>query len=135
MSTLIEHGDVLDVRDLAQLAEECEGIIEAGDFTEDEVEEAHATLRAFTGMLNDLGIYGASSVSDALYDVANSEVTLIAADYFVQYAEELAEDIGAIDRDASWPLNRIDWDAAANDLKADYSEADLDGYTYYIRSW
>jgi hypothetical protein len=54
---------------------------------------------------------------------------LIHEDYFVQYTEQLAEDIGAIDPLATWPLNRIDWDAAAADLKADYTKSG----DYYVR--
>lgn len=61
-------------------------------------------------------------------------VVLIREDYFTEYAQQLAEEIGAINRDASWPLNHINWDAAADELKNDYSQADLDGETYYYRS-
>lgn len=59
--------------------------------------------------------------------------TLINDGYFEQYAEQLAEDIGAIDRDAKWPLNHIDWEAAANELKSDYTSVDFDGTTYWVR--
>ena len=59
--------------------------------------------------------------------------TLIRATYFVEYAEQLAEDIGAIERDASWPNSYIDWDAAADALLIDYTEVDFDGAAYYIR--
>lgn len=58
---------------------------------------------------------------------------LIRADKFVEYAKELADDIGAIDREARWPLNHIDWDAAAEELKIDYTEVDFDGTTYLMR--
>lgn len=59
--------------------------------------------------------------------------TLIHADYFEDYARELAEDIGAIDPDASWPLSFIDWSAAADALKEDYTEVDFGGESYWIR--
>ncbi len=59
--------------------------------------------------------------------------TLINADYFVDYAQELAEDIGAVNRNLKWPLNHVDWDAAAEELKQDYSEISFDGTTYLIR--
>jgi hypothetical protein len=58
---------------------------------------------------------------------------LIRGEYFTEYAEQLAEDIGAIDRTAQWPLNHIDWEAAAEALKQDYAEVEFDGATYYIR--
>jgi hypothetical protein len=59
--------------------------------------------------------------------------TLIRDDYFEEYAQELAADIGAIGRDAPWPADHIDWASAAEALKMDYSSADLDGVTYWFR--
>lgn len=58
---------------------------------------------------------------------------LIRADKFAEYAEELASDIGAIDRNARWPLNHIDWEAAAEELKIDYTSVDFDGTEYLMR--
>lgn len=52
---------------------------------------------------------------------------------FEDYARELAEDIGAIDRNASWPLGCIDWEQAADELKMDYTSVDWEGVTYYYR--
>lgn len=60
--------------------------------------------------------------------------TLIADDYFEDYAYELANDIGAIPDDMSWPANCIDWTKAADALKMDYTSVDFDGTTYWIRS-
>jgi hypothetical protein len=59
--------------------------------------------------------------------------TFISDDYFEDYARELAEDTGAIDPKATWPLNRIDWEAAAEDLKMDYTEFEFMGTTYWAR--
>ena len=53
--------------------------------------------------------------------------TLIRDTYFEDYAQELADDVGAIDRDAKWPCNHIDWSAAADELKVDYTEVDFGG--------
>jgi len=58
---------------------------------------------------------------------------LISEDGFVEYAEQLAEDIGAISKNSNWPCNHIDWKRAAEDLKCDYSTVDFDGETYYYR--
>lgn len=60
--------------------------------------------------------------------------TLIRDSYFKEYAQQLAEDIGAIDRNAAWPMCCIDWDQAAEELKQDYTSVDYDGVTYWIRS-
>src|SRR5215218_9683996 len=47
---------------------------------------------------------------------------LIREDTFEEYAEELADDIGVIDRQASWHLCHIAWKAAAEHLKQDHTE-------------
>jgi len=59
--------------------------------------------------------------------------TLIRDSYFKDYAQELAEDVGAIDPLASWPMNCIDWDKAAHELKYDYTSVEFDGITYWVR--
>jgi hypothetical protein len=66
-------------------------------------------------------------------DWAHGE-TLIRESYFEDYARQAAEDIGAIDPKAGWPLHCIDWEWAARELKMDYSGIDFDGVTYYVRS-
>lgn len=60
--------------------------------------------------------------------------TLIADSHFQAYAQELAEDIGAIQANASWPNNHIDWEAAADALKQDYFSVEFGSTTYWIRS-
>jgi len=60
--------------------------------------------------------------------------TLIRDSYFENYARELAEDIGVMKADASWPNNFIDWEAAADALKEDYRMVDFGGEEYWIRA-
>lgn len=59
--------------------------------------------------------------------------TFIRESHFTEYAQQLADDVGAVDRNAQWPLNHIDWDAAADSLKYDYSTVEVDGTTFYYR--
>lgn len=59
---------------------------------------------------------------------------LIRDSYFETYAEELADDLGMINRDARWPVNHIDWEAAARELQQDYTQVDFDGVSYWMRS-
>jgi hypothetical protein len=59
--------------------------------------------------------------------------TLIRDSYFEDYARDLAEDIGAIKENASWPNNYIDWEAASEALKQDYTSVEFDGVTYWVR--
>lgn len=63
----------------------------------------------------------------------NHGATFIADSYFEDYARELAEDIGAIKRDMEWPCNCIDWEQAANQLKADYTSVTVNGNDYWVR--
>ena len=59
--------------------------------------------------------------------------TLIRDSYFERYAQELADDLGAIPKDAGWPCTCIDWNLAADELKQDYTSVDFDDVTYWIR--
>jgi hypothetical protein len=62
--------------------------------------------------------------------------TFIADSYFEEYAEEIAEDVVGRDviQNATWPLNCIDWEAAADQLKQDYTSYEIEGKTYWARS-
>jgi hypothetical protein len=61
--------------------------------------------------------------------------TLIRDSYFENYARELAEDVGDIPRELrnQWPFTCIDWEQAAEELKQDYTSAEFDGVTYWVR--
>lgn len=77
--------------------------------------------------LSDLEQSGESYASDWLHGE-----TLINADYFAQYAEELVKDIGDLPRNMPGYLV-IDWEATADNLKADYTEISFRGSTFLIR--
>jgi antirestriction protein len=51
---------------------------------------------------------------------------------FEDYAQELAEDTGAIDREMSWPNYCIDWEYAARELKHDYTPFEFEGVDYLV---
>ena len=59
--------------------------------------------------------------------------TLINDDYFEDYAQEFAEEIGAIGRATEWPCTCIDWEKAADELKMDYTSVEFNGVTYWVR--
>lgn len=46
------------------------------------------------------------------------------------FARTMADDIGAVDKNASWPMNCIDWEQAASELMYDYFESN----GYYFRN-
>ena len=54
-------------------------------------------------------------------------------DYFEEYARELAYDTGAIDSDSAWPCTHIDWEAAADELRMNYTEVEYEGNTYLVQ--
>ena len=53
---------------------------------------------------------------------------------FEDYARGFAEEIGALDRRATWPMNFIDWEFAAKELAMDYSVVTFRGTDYYYRA-
>jgi antirestriction protein len=71
----------------------------------------------------------------AIAAVADNEPTMIPACDFQAYAQELAEDIGAISRDLQWPADCIDWERAARELTMDYAAVEVNGTTYYFRAF
>jgi hypothetical protein len=60
--------------------------------------------------------------------------TLIRDSYFEEYAQELAEDCGMVQRGLGWPNSCIDWKQAAEELQQDYSQIKFGDVTYWIRS-
>jgi len=113
--------DIIDSHDIIERIAYLENALDVpeNDRDEDEARELAA--------LRNLAEQG-ETFEDWQYGVA-----LIRDSYFVTYAEELAEDIGAIDRNASWPLRHIDWEAAADELQTDYTDVEFDGVTYWAR--
>lgn len=47
------------------------------------------------------------------------------------FARDLAEQLGAVDKDAKWPMNCIDWEYAAKELMYEYTE----GQGHYFRNF
>ena len=80
-------------------------------------------LRALTALADE----GSNSSDDWTYGA-----TLIHADYFETYAEELCKDIGDLPQNIPDYIV-IDWEATAENLKVDYTEVDFDGETYWVR--
>jgi hypothetical protein len=139
----IDHGDILDIRVLAELAKECDALIEDADSEDadaDEVAEARETLEKLASFCADLGYSvdaeDPEAVSDQLTSIGDNEPTLIAEDHFVDYCEELCKDIGDLPSELPWYIsNHIDWNGVADTLKQDYSEVELDGETYLTRAY
>jgi hypothetical protein len=92
-------------------------------------DDEQAELAELEALLDDCRGYG----GDEQWEGDWYPVTLIRESHFTDYAQELAEDIGAVTPDASWPNNCIDWEKAARELLYDYTAVDFDGVCYYTR--
>ena len=114
------YDDVIDSRDVISAIEELESELEDGDISAGDLE----LLENLKALADEAHGYA----SDWTYGE-----TLIHEDYFTTYAQELAEDIGAVNSDQSWPNSCIDWDQAARDLQMDYTACEFDDATYYVR--
>ena len=127
--------DIIDVRDVIERIDEIEqthiheedkqGVLQCPD------EEEHEELDGLFALMDDLKGYG----EDEEWRGDWYPLTLIRDSYFEDYAEELAGDIGAIDRnlEGKWPYTCIDWAQAARELQMDYTSVEYDGVTYWYR--
>ena len=111
-----------DVIDSREVIERIETLQEIEELTEDEQEELANLLK----LAEQCEGYGDWEYGE----------TLVRDSYFEDYAQELAEDIGAINRTAaySWPISHVDWSTAAEALKQDYLSVDFNGVDYWMRA-
>ena len=115
-----KYDDIIDSRDVITRIEEI--MEEHGRFPNDDA------LRHELESLQSLNDEAEGYAPDWRY----GEV-LIRDSHFQTYAQELAEEIGAIDSNARWPNTCIDWDQAARELQMDYTSISFDGVTYWVR--
>lgn len=139
--SISNNEDVIDSRDvikrLNELESEKAALEEARDEAESDEERA-ATATDLADWIDDNGeelkaLQGLQSEAEGYAPDWHHGATLIRDSYFTEYAEELAKDIGAIKDTSEWPHTHIDWDAAAEALKIDYTEVDFDGVSYWVR--
>lgn len=127
MTDTSNSADIIDSRDVIARITELE---EMRDETPEDFGGAEAEeLAALTALAEEAEAHAP--------DWTYGEI-LIREDYFTEYAQTFAEDIGALPdgwNEGGWPMAHvtIDWEAAAEDLKMDYTEVDYDGVTYYVR--
>ncbi len=142
--------NILDSRDLAKRLAELIDLRDVLTELQDELkarqDEEHPEANAMQEIESKIADAEADFGTDEAAELAELEglesdvsewsdgATLIDASDFVKYAQELADDIGAIDRDAKWPLNHIDWEAAAKELEQDYTTVTYLGTDYLVRA-
>ncbi len=122
--------DLLDIRDVIARVEELESVDGLDEKIENLIEDADASELV---MLRELLTECQGNGGDKQYKGDWYPITLIRESYFKDYAQELAEELGAIPDSVTWPCTCIDWDQAARELQMDYTCVDFDGVTYYCR--
>jgi hypothetical protein len=92
-------------------------------------EDESAELVTLRALLSQLETVGGDSPEDGQ--------TLVRDSYFVNYAQELAEELGLLESESGttngWPFYCIDWEQAARELRMDYTSVEFDGVTYWVR--
>lgn len=125
MTSTISHIDnTIDSRDLEARIKELQESIEQGQDESGDLEELKL-LAEFKATIGD--------------DCFRNEETLIHEGYFTDYIEELIKDCFELPKEfdsGNWPYRHMtmDYEAAAEEAKVDYAEAEFDGTTYYYRS-
>jgi hypothetical protein len=120
----LRGSDIIDTRDIIERLNDLQGQDSEDDgsgLDSDERDELDTLER----LVDEYG--------DSFEDRWSDGVTLISDSYFEDYAEQVADDIGAIDRNAGWPLMYIDWTAAAEALQQDYTSITIEGTEYWGR--
>ena len=93
-------------------------------------EEESAELTDLTAFLHEAMQYNSD---------ADEGETIIAESYFVDYIKELIDDCYALPKELTsgeWPYRHItiNYEAAAEEAKADYAELTFRGRTFYIQA-
>lgn len=139
-NTISNTDDVIDSRDVIARIEELETeqaeLVEQlsnGEITEADMLVFDKEQGKELDVLRKLAEEAESSP-----DWIHGEV-LIHEDYFTTHIEELINDCYELPKEMNsgkWPYRHItfDYEAAAEDAKADYMEVDFDGNTYLIRA-
>ena len=118
-------ADVTDSRDIIARIERVESDLEQARVDGDDTTDLEVELKALEAFAEEASGYA----PDWHYGER-----IIHEDYFTQYAQELSDELSLGDGAmAQWPFTHIDWEAAAGQLKMDYSDVEFDGVTYYIQ--
>lgn len=134
--------DVFDIRDVIEEVERLESELELNEPTIEAAREFKDNLEEDDSRLYDveqLCVYLAlldetrGNGGDVQWRGDWYPIGFVRDSYFETYAQEFADDIGAINKDANWPNDCIDWEKAARELQMDYSSVEFDGVTYWYR--
>lgn len=143
MDTISNNDDIIDSRNvierIEELEEELQSLTDAVDEAEegDERDEAQMNLDCFDKQeLLELKELASDACSSPDWEHGES---LIRDSYFVEYIKELIHecyDVPENFESGTWPWNhmKMDYDAAAEEAKIDYTSVEFGGVQYWIRS-
>lgn len=108
-------------------------LFRAFDVTPDNLGELIEAIEYLENADNDLEVYEAyeDNMGTSPSSASDIEQLIEDADEAYQgeyrddekFAQEMADQLGAVDKNASWPMNCIDWEFAAKELMYDYFES------------
>jgi hypothetical protein len=122
--TISNSDDVIDSRDVIARIEELHDI--ATDESADQNDRNHAN--------NELQVL--QSLQDEAEGYApdwKHGCALIRYSHWVEYVQELLEDIGDLPIRNLPHYIEIDWERTAKNIKVDYTSVDFDGVEYFVR--
>jgi hypothetical protein len=130
MTMSLHLTNTIDVREIIERIEELENSKLAhqedptgGHWSDEETQE----LADLTAIMQDLKGGG----GDEQWRGDWYPLTLIADCHFTDYAQELVHD--CYDLKGLPNFVHIDWEATAREVRMDYSQTTIDGFTYYYR--
>lgn len=133
MNSISKYTDILDVRDITDRVEDLEhqldNFLEKHNLDDWNGTPEQEELTSLYALLDELKGQG----GDLYWRNCWYPSVLVESNHFEAYAQELAEDIGAVDKNASWPNNCIDWSLAAYELQQDYTAVGFHEATYWYR--
>ena len=138
---ITNNEDTLDSRDIIERIEELESELEDLETTVEDVDNEYKTEAKKEiedwqeSNLDELeALKKLEDEAEGSPDWEYGEI-LIRESYFVEYCQELCQDIGEIPKDLPWYIaNHIDWEGVAREIKQDYMEVDFNGISYFIRA-
>lgn len=120
-NSITGYEDYLDSRDMQERLDYLDSL-DDDDLTDDEKEEYNELFRVREELIANSGEeawgWGYQFIRDT---------------FFPDYAEEFANDVGAIDDKQYWLTCHIDWEGVARDMQMDYWQVEIFGSLYWTR--
>jgi hypothetical protein len=119
------YTDVVDSRSVQRALDALQSVVDNPDvWGPEDVAEAAEELASLSTFKTEVE----SGSNEWKYGIA-----IVNERYMEDYAREYAEDLDGSVREAQWPFNHIDWEAATAEFTQDYSRVEWAGTDWYVR--